>query len=52
VDQFDVIIGDTIFAEQDCIDVRSGKDGLVGLVAYAGSIVPHMLKRIDKGTAQ
>jgi len=52
VDQFDVIIGDTIFAEQDCIDIRSGKDGLVGLVAYAGGVVPQMLKRIDKETAQ
>jgi mannose-6-phosphate isomerase len=52
VGQFDVITGDAIFAELDCINIRSGKDGLVGLVAYAGGIQPHMLKRVDKETAQ
>ena len=33
---FDVVKGDAIFAQSDCVDLRAGAAGLVGLVAYTG----------------
>ena len=33
---FDIGKGDAIFAQSDCVDMRVGKTGMVGLVAYTG----------------
>lgn len=52
VDSFNVTTGDTIFAENDWVNIHAGNDGLAGLVAYAGGMVPHLLKCADKETTQ
>jgi mannose-6-phosphate isomerase len=49
---FDVVTGDAIFAQSDCIDILSGGHGLVALMAYTGGVVAQMLKRVDRKTAQ
>ena len=52
VGPFDVTTGDAIFAEMDCVPIRAGSDGLVGLVAYAGGMIPRLLKHADEETTQ
>ena len=52
VDAFDVATGDAIFAEMDCVNIHVGNDGLAGLVAYAGGVVPQLLKPADKENTQ
>jgi mannose-6-phosphate isomerase len=37
---FDVGKGDALFAEADCIAIRAGPDGVVGLIAYTGGEGP------------
>ena len=49
---FDVTTGDSIFAEMDRVDIRVGSGGLVGLVAYAGDMVPQLLDRSEEETTQ
>jgi mannose-6-phosphate isomerase len=49
---FDVTRGDAIFAQSDRVDLRPGKDGLTGLVAYAGDLVPKLLTCVDMETTQ
>lgn len=47
---FDVATGDAVFAQSDRVDIRPGKNGLTGLVAYAGGLVPELLKCADMET--
>jgi mannose-6-phosphate isomerase len=49
---FDVTTGDAIFAQSDRFDVLPGRQGIIGLVAYTGGVVPEMLKCVDRETAQ
>ena len=49
---FDVTTADAIFAQSDRVDIRPGTNGLAGLVAYAGSLVPELLKCVDMETTQ
>jgi mannose-6-phosphate isomerase len=46
---FDVVTGDTLFAQADRIDIRSGAVGMVGLAAYTGSgPLPHLLQHLTR----
>jgi hypothetical protein len=36
----------------DCVNIHVGNDGLSGLVAYAGGMVPQLLKPADKENTQ
>ena len=49
---FDLATGDAIFAQSDRVNLRAGRDGLAGLVAYTGRLVPELLKCVDMETAQ
>lgn len=49
---FDLATGDAIFAQSDRVNLRAGGDGLAGLVAYAGRLVPELLKCVDMETTQ
>lgn len=49
---FDVTIGDAIFAQSDHVNLRAGSNGLAGLVAYTGRLVPELLKCVDMETTQ
>ncbi len=49
---FDLTIGDAIFAQVDYVNIRVGRDGLAGLVAYTGRMVPQLLKCVDMETTQ
>lgn len=49
---FDVTIGDAIFAQSDHVNIRAGRNGLAGLVAYTGRLVPQLLKCVDMETTQ
>jgi mannose-6-phosphate isomerase len=44
---FDVVTGDTLFAQADRIDIHPGAVGMVGLAAYTGSgPIPHLLRHL------
>jgi mannose-6-phosphate isomerase len=44
---FDVAAADAVFAQSDHVDIRAGKTGMVGLVAYTGiGPIPHLLRRL------
>jgi mannose-6-phosphate isomerase len=46
---FEVITGDTLFAQLDRVDIHPGAGGLVGLVAYTGGgTIPHLLQRLTQ----
>ena len=46
---FDVVAGDTLFAQADHIDIRPGAIGIVGLAAYTGSgPLPHLLQHLTR----
>ncbi len=47
---FEVTTGDAIFAQSDRVDILAGRDGLAGLVAYTGGVIPQMLKCVDRKT--
>ena len=49
---FDLTTGDAIFAQSDHVNIRAGTDGLAGLVAYTGRLVPELLKCVDMETIQ
>jgi len=49
---FDVTTGDAIFAQSDRVNIRAGSNGLAGLVAYTGSLVPELLQCVDMETTQ
>jgi mannose-6-phosphate isomerase len=49
---FDLTTGDAIFAQSDHVNIRTGTDGLAGLVAYTGRLVPELLKCVDMETIQ
>ena len=49
---YDITIGDAIFAQSDHVNIRVGRNGMVALVAYAGGLVPHLLKCVDMETTQ
>ena len=49
---FDVTTGDAIFAQSDRVDICASKAGLTGLVAYAGGLIPELLKCVDMETTQ
>jgi mannose-6-phosphate isomerase len=44
---FDVAMADAVFAQSDRADIRVGKSGMVGLLAYTGiGPIPHLLRRL------
>jgi len=48
-ESFDVATGDALFAQSDCVDIRTSASGMVGLVAYTGDApVPHLLRRLTE----
>jgi mannose-6-phosphate isomerase len=47
-----ITIGDALFAQSDHVNIRAGRNGLVALVAYAGGLVPQLLKCVDMETIQ
>jgi mannose-6-phosphate isomerase len=49
---FDLATGDAIFAQSDHVNLRAGSNGLAGLVAYTGRLVPQLLKCVDMETTQ
>jgi mannose-6-phosphate isomerase len=49
---FDIEMGDAVFAQSDRVDIRAGKTGLAGLVAYTGGLVPELLQCADMETIQ
>ena len=49
---FDVTTGDAIFAQSDRVSLRAGRNGLAGLVAYTGRLIPELLQCLDMETSQ
>jgi mannose-6-phosphate isomerase len=49
---FDIEMGDAVFAQSDHVDIRAGKTGLAGLVAYTGGLAPELLQCADMETIQ
>ena len=49
---FDVTRGEAIFAQSDRFDILAGDDGLAGLVAYTGGVLPQMLEYVDRKKVQ
>lgn len=49
---FDVTTGDAVLAQSDRINIRAGENGLAGLVAYTGGLVPELLQCVDMETTQ
>jgi mannose-6-phosphate isomerase len=49
---FDLATGDAVFAQSDRVNIRAGKNGLAGLVAYTGGLVPELLQCVDMETIQ
>jgi len=49
---FGLATGDAIFAQSDQVKLCAGTDGLAGLVAYTGRLVPELLKCVDMETTQ
>lgn len=48
---FEVTVGDAIFAQTDLVNIRTGTDGMVGLVAYTGGDqAPHLLQRLKQSS--
>jgi mannose-6-phosphate isomerase len=46
---FDVAMADAVFAQLDRVDIRVGKSGMVGLVAYTGiGPIPDLLRRVTR----
>ena len=46
---FDVAASDAVFAQSDRVDIRAGKTGMVGLVAYTGiGPVAHLLRHLTQ----
>jgi mannose-6-phosphate isomerase len=52
VSSFNIAIGDAVFAHSDLVNIRTGTTGLSGLLAYAGGLVPELLRRVDMEIAQ
>src|SRR5690606_30844447 len=48
----DLAIGDALFAQSDRINMRTEKNGLIGLVAYTGTPVPELLHCVEMETTQ
>ncbi len=45
----EVVTGDTVFAQSDRVDIRTGAGGLIGLVAYTGDRpIPNLLERLQQ----
>ena len=51
-DAFGVAMGDAVFAQSDRVNLRAGADGLSGLLAYTGGLVPDLLQCLDMETTQ
>ena len=49
---FDVTTGNAIFAQSDRVNIRAGRNGLAGLVAYTGGLVTELLQCVDMETTQ
>ena len=49
---FDLTTGEAVFAQADHVNIRAGKSGLAGLVAYTGRMVPQLLQCVDMETTQ
>jgi len=49
---FDVAMGDAVFAQSDRVDIRAGTNGLSGLLAYTGGLVPELLQGVAMETTQ
>jgi mannose-6-phosphate isomerase len=49
---FGVAKGDAVFAQSDRVNIRAGSDGLSGLLAYTGGLVPELLQCVDMETTQ
>jgi hypothetical protein len=49
---FDVTTGDAIFAQSDRVNIRAGRNGLIGLVAYTGPLVRQLLQCVAMETIQ
>ena len=49
---FELATGGAIFAQSDHVNLRAGSNGLAGLVAYTGRLVPQLLKCLDMETTQ
>jgi mannose-6-phosphate isomerase len=49
---FDVTTGDVIFAQSDHVNIHAGSNGLAGLVAHTGSLVPQLRECVDMETTQ
>jgi hypothetical protein len=45
-------MGDAVFAQSDRVNIRAGTDGLSGLLAYTGGLVPELLQCVDMETTQ
>jgi mannose-6-phosphate isomerase len=51
-DSFDVAMGDAVFAQSDRVNIRVGRAGLSGLLAYTGALVPEVLQCVGMETIQ
>jgi mannose-6-phosphate isomerase len=51
-DAFDVAMGDAVFAQSDRVNIRVGRAGLSGLLAYTGALVPEVLQCVGMETIQ
>jgi mannose-6-phosphate isomerase len=49
---FDVAIGDAVFAQSDRVNIRTGTNGMSGLLAYTGGLVPELLQCVDMEPTQ
>jgi mannose-6-phosphate isomerase len=49
---FDLATGDAVFAQSDRVNIRAGRDGLAGLVAYTGGMIPQLLQSVDMEATQ
>ena len=49
---FDLTAGDAVFAQSDRVNIRAGRTGLAGLVAYTGNLIPQLLQCVDMETIQ
>lgn len=52
ISSFDVAMGDAVFAQSDRVDIRAGTNGLSGLLAYTGGLLPELLQCADMETIQ
>jgi mannose-6-phosphate isomerase len=49
---FDVALGDVVFAQSDRVNIRAGANGLSGLLAYTGALIPGLLHCGDMEATQ